>query len=166
MEESLNIVFCQFETIEKRNKAVFFLSESTRPEFEDDVLEKDLSLFYAVDEAPFAKNIQELNDTGLYFEYEGDTDEPVIPCDELGAKYSMTVTRVECDGLDYNIIITKNNEEPVLAYATIEYDDIELDAKVEEFQQALENVSGIQLIRFLEEYLDKHGSFPFKLEVS
>jgi len=164
VENCLVNVLCEFSSDAQRQRALFFLREDTRPDFEDEIQKSELEMFHAIDEMPYPDEVSLIGDSGLYFEYESDIDEPVISCNLLGSISSLSVAKSEDDGSDYSIIVTSNSRGPSIIYATIDYDNEILDEKVSCFQDQLDQLEGMDLMLYLQEYLNKYEKFPYRLK--
>lgn len=160
MEETQVFTFARFLSKMDRDKALFYINEDTRPNFEDDVPEGEAAYFNAVDERPYPENLILVDDHTLYLYYEIDELEPIIQCNELKADFTLTVCRSEYEGYDYKILLSKNGSEPNVIYSTDEYSEDERDEKFESFQMKLDGLSDFELIKFIFEYVNKGLPLP------
>lgn len=162
MEENEIYILARFSTQAALDKALYYVQEDTRPDFDDDVPENESSFFEAVDEKSFPTVIKKLPNNAVYFEFTSDEDDlGMIQCEKLGADFTLSIYREEYDGKDDTIYLAEQGREIQLIYATRFYDEPVMDEKVESFQQELNRLTGLELIQFVLDYLEQHKALPF-----
>jgi hypothetical protein len=81
-----------FANNHQRDRAVFYLQEDTRPDFDDEVPEVEQALFEAVDEIPYPTVIKILDDSSLYWAMAEEDGFPDLAlAEKLGAEKVLVV---------------------------------------------------------------------------
>ena len=156
-----------FDSQNKQEKAMEYLHEDTREEFEEDVPENEMDFFNAVDERPYPDVLKKLAKNGLFLSYDIEDDfEPVIALNELGANWSITVFKDNEMGGAFSITLSIDGKSPRMVYETVEYDDLERDSKVAAFNKVLSKLNPLnplKTLKYLKDFVDSNKKFPYPL---
>ena len=164
-----------FANNHQRDRAVFYLQEDTRPDFDDEVPEVEQALFEAVDEIPYPTVIKILDDSSLYWAM---TEEDGFPdlalAEKLGAEKVLVVHAQIEDEPCFTIAQKLANKATKTVFLPRFFDNRELDEPVEDLNDLLEaklaeTESGLKFMLWLQGYLvemaEQGGKLPQTLDL-
>lgn len=161
-----------FANNHKRDRALFYLQEDTRPDFDDEVPEDEQALFETVDEMPFPAVIKTYDENDSAVLYWAMADEDGFPDLTLAEKLGADTVLVVHAQLEDEPCFTIANKLPSQFTETLFvprfFDDRERGKPVEDFTELLEkelakNESGLKFMQWLQGYLvdlAKQGELP------
>jgi len=145
----------------QRDRARFYLQEDTRPDFDDEVAESELTLFEAVDEISYPGVIKTLDNTGLYWVMADEDGFPDLAlAEKLGAEKVLVVHAQIEDEPCFTIAQKLAHKTTETVFVPRFFDNRELDKPVEEFTELLEQKlaeteSGLKFMQWLQGYLSE-----------
>ena len=164
-----------FANNQQRDRALFYLQENTRPDFDDDVAEVEQALFEAVDEIPYPEIIKSFNETSLYWVMADEDGFPDLAlAEKLGARTVLVVHAQIEDEPCFTIAQKRPNRTTKTLFVPRFFDDRELDKPVEDFTELLEQKlaeteSGLKFTQWLQGYLnemaEQGGKLPKTIEL-
>ncbi len=159
-----------FANNHKRDRALFYLQEDTRPDFDDEVPENEQALFETVDEIPYPAVIKSLNDSSLYWVMADEDGFPDLTlAEKLGAEKVLVVHAQIEDEPCFTIAQKLPKKGTEMVFVPRFFDDRELDEPVERFTELLEakladTESGLKFMLWLQGYLaemaEQGGELP------
>lgn len=164
-----------FANNHQRDRAVFYLQEDSRPDFDDEVAEAEQALFEVVDEIPYPAVIKTLDDAGLYWVMADEDSFPDLAlAEKLGAE-KILVVHAQIEGEPCFTIAQKlEGGCTVTIFVPRFFDNRELDEPVEDFTELLEQKlaeteSGLKfmlwLLGYLVEMAEQGNKLPDTLEL-
>lgn len=164
-----------FANNHKRDRALFYLQEDTRPDFNDEVPEVEQALFEVVDEIPYPAVIKSLDDSNLYWVMADEDGFPDLAlAEKLGAEKVLVVHAQIEDEPCFTIAQKLTNKATKTVFVPRFFDDRKLDEPVERFTELLEvklaeTESGLEFMQWLQGYLnemsDQGGKLPQAIEL-
>ncbi len=152
-----------FANNQQRDRALFYLQEDTRPDFDDEVPEDEQTLFETVDEIPYPSVIKNLDDedddAGLYWAMADEDGFPDLAlAEKLGAEKVLVVHAQIEDEPCFTIAQKLANQATKTVFVPRFFDDRELDEPVERFTELLEaklaeTESSLKFMLWLQGYL-------------
>jgi len=164
MEEEYIRVLATFLNTQDRERAIFYLQQSTRPDFDDDVPDEEIALFEAVDEQGYPEELCKVGELGLYWEMtldNGMCESVQFPAMVGADSYIGYVLNTEYNE-SYQIFEKLKGGLPRPIFGSATYDDADMNAQVFEFEELLAKRSGRGLLDWLVQWkaINKIPYFP------